>query len=191
MKKIVRYFAMLALSVASVSCGNESRHDSTEMAEDQNEERLGDRDDDDAEFAVEAADGGLMDVKLGTLALTKASSPQVKQFAQMVVDEHTKANNELKSLAQQKNISLPTVMGNEHQREYDNLSEKTGSDFDKAYMDLMVKDHKEDIKEFEEQAEEGEDPEIKAWASSKVPTLQKHLQQAETIQEAVKDSKSQ
>lgn len=173
-----------------VSCGNNGRQDSTEVAEEQNEESYQGDEDDDAEFAVEAADGSLMEVQLGTLALTKASSPEVKQFAQMMVDEHGKANNELKSLAQQKNITLPTVMGNERKKEYDNLSEKSGAEFDKEYMDLMVKDHKEDIEEFEEQSEESEDAEIKAWASSKVSTLRKHLQEAERIQDGLENTSS-
>ena len=180
---------MVALGLASVSCGNEGRQDSTEIAEDRNEETLSNKEDDDAEFAVEAADGGLMEVQMGTVALTKASSAQVKRFAQMMVDEHTKANSELKALAQQKNITLPTTMGNEHQRKVENLSEKTGAEFDKEYMDLMVRDHKEDIDEFEDQAEEGNDAEIKAWASSKLATLRKHLQEAERIQESLKNNK--
>ena len=190
MKKSIVCLLMPALMFTWMSCGNDGRQDSTEMAEERNEESYQGDDDDDAEFAVEAADGGLMEVELGTLALTKASSPEVKQFAQMMVDEHGKANSELKSLAQQKNITLPTVMGNEMKRKYDNLSEKSGAEFDKEYMDLMVKDHKDDIEEFEEQAEESKDAEIKAWASSKVSTLRKHLQEAERIQESLKNTSS-
>ena len=181
---------MSAIMLAGLSCGSKEGQDSAEMAEEQNEETFEDSNTkDDAEFAVEAANGGLLEVQLGTLALTKASSPQVKTFAQMMVDQHTQANNELKSLAQQKNITLPTVMGDDHQRKYDNLRDKTGAEFDKEYMDLMVKDHKEDIDEFEDQAEEGKDPELKQWASSKLATLRQHLQEAERVQEAVKDSK--
>src|SRR5688572_22529961 len=119
MKRSILNLLMLTLMFTWVSCGD-GRKDSTEMAEDQNEEALDNKKEDDAEFAVEAADAGLLEVQLGTLALTKASSPEVKRFAQMMVDDHTKANNELKALAQQKNISLPTTLGNEHQRKYDN-----------------------------------------------------------------------
>ena len=186
MKKSILYLLMMAVVVfTTVSCGG-GRDDSTERAEEQNEETLSNREDDDAEFAVEAADAGLMEVQLGTLALTKASSPEVKSFAQMMVDDHTKANNELKALAQQKNISLPTVIGNERQRKVENLSEKTGTEFDKEYMDLMVSEHKEAIDEFEDQAEKGKESEVKSWASSKVATLRQHLQEAERIQESVK-----
>jgi putative membrane protein len=190
MKRRFLCFMMSALMLTLVSCGNKGgQEDSTEVAEEQNEEALGNKAEDDAEFAVEAADGGLLEVQLGTLALTKASSAEVKKFAQMMVDQHTQANNELKSLAQQKSITLPTVMGNEYQRKYDNLKDKTGAEFDKDYMDLMVKDHKEDIDKFEDMAEDGKDPEIKSWASSKVPVLRQHLQEAERVQELVKDNK--
>ena len=185
MKKSILYFLMMAVVFTTVSCGG-GRDDSTEIAEEQNEETLTNKEDDAADFAVEAADAGLMEVELGTLALTKASSPEVKSFAQMVVDDHTKANNELKALAQQKNISLPMAMGNEHQRKVENLTEKTAAEFDKEYIDLMVRDHKDVIDEFEDEAEDGNDTEIKAWASSKVATLRRHLQEAERIQESLK-----
>ena len=179
---------MSALMFTWVSCGD-GRQDSAEVAEDQNEETVDNKKEDDAEFAVEAADAGLLEVQLGTMALTKASSPEVKQFAQKMVDDHTSANNELKALAQQKNITLPTTMGNEHQRKYDNFNDKTGEDFDKEYIDQMVKDHKEAIDEFEDQAEEGNDPELKSWASSKLTALRHHLTEAERIQEALKNKK--
>lgn len=178
---------MSALMFTWVSCGD-GRQDSTEVAEEQNEEALGNKTEDDAEFAVEAADAGMLEVQLGTLALTKASSPQVKQFAQMMVDDHTKANNELKTLAQQKNITLPTTLGNESQRTYDNFNEKTGEDFDKEYVDQMVKSHRETIDEFEDAAEEGKDSEVKSWASSKLTALRHHLEEAERLQETLKNN---
>lgn len=180
---------MSALMFTWVSCGD-GRQDSTEAAEDQNEETVDNKKEDDAEFAVKAADAGLLEVQLGTLALTKASSPQVKQYAQMMVDDHTKANNELTALAQQKNITLPTTLGNENQRRYDNFNEKTGADFDKEYMDQMVKDHRDVIDDFEEQAEDGNDADLKSWASSKLTGLRHHLEEAERIQETLKDNKN-
>jgi putative membrane protein len=188
MKKRILCLTMSALMFTWVSCGD-GRQDSTETAEDQNEETVDNKKEDDAEFAVKAADAGMLEVQLGTLALTKASSPQVKQYAQMMVDDHTKANNELKALAQQKNITLPTTLGNENQRRYNNFNEKTGADFDKDYMDQMVKDHRDVIDEFEDQAEDGNDAELKSWASSKLTALRHHLEEAERIQEAVKNNK--
>ncbi|MEX1238574.1 MAG: DUF4142 domain-containing protein [Cyclobacteriaceae bacterium] len=189
MKKSILYLLMSALMLIGLSCGsNDGRDDSTEIAEEQNEETFEkNKVEEDAEFAVEAADGSMLEVELGTMALTRATSPEVKQFAQKIVDEHTRSNNELKALAQKKNITLPTTMGDDHMRKYENLQEKTGPDFDKEYMDLMVKDHKEDIREFEEQAEDGSDLEIREWASSKLPTLRNHLEEAERVHETVKE----
>jgi putative membrane protein len=189
MKKSILYLFMSALMLIGLSCGsNDGRDDSTEIAEEQNEETFEkNKAEEDAEFAVEAADGSMLEVELGTMALTRAASPEVKQFAQKIIDEHTRSNNELKALAQKKNITLPTTMGDEHKRKYENLQEKTGPDFDKEYMDLMVKDHKDDIREFEEQVEDGSDLEIKEWASSKLPTLRNHLEEAERVHETVKE----
>ena len=182
---------MTALMMVLLACGSKNTgDDSKDMAEDQNDEKFQGDAEDDADFAVEAANGGMMEVQLGTLALTKATSPDVKSFAQMMVDDHTKANNELKSLAQQKNITLPSTLDNEHQRKFDNLNEKTGTDFDKEYMDLMVKDHKEDVRKFEDEGEDGKDADLKSWASGKVATLRHHLEEAQRIQDAVKDRDS-
>jgi putative membrane protein len=190
MKKRIYCLSLLVLAVTVVSCGSkDGGQDSADRAKDQNEEKFeSNKAEQDAAFAVEAANGGLLEVQLGTLAVTKASSPRVKQFGQMMVEDHTKANNELKALAQKKNMTLPTVMGDKHQRKYDNFAEKTGSDFDKAYMELIVEEHKEDINQFEKQAKEGNDPELKAWASAKLPTLQQHLREAEEIKKSLEEN---
>jgi putative membrane protein len=185
MKKRILYATMSALMFTWVSCGD-GRKDSTEAAEDQNEETVDNKKEDDAEFAVEAADAGMLEVQLGTLATTKASSPEVKKYAQMMVDDHTKANNELKALAQQKNITLPTTLSDEKQRRHDNFNDKTGADFDKDYIDQMVKDHRDVIDDFEDESDKGNDAELKSWATSKLTTLRHHLEEAERIQEALK-----
>jgi putative membrane protein len=182
---------LLSLFLAAISCESKKSDDSAEAAEEQNDEKLDDSDvKKDAEFAVEVADGGLMEVQAGTLAATKATSPQVKQFAQMMVDDHTKANNELKALAQEKSIVLPDVMSEKCQKKYYDLDKKEkGEDFDKEYIDLMVKDHKDDIDKFEKEADKGNDPEIKSWAAGKLATLRHHLEEAERIQDELKNKK--
>jgi putative membrane protein len=191
MKKTVWCFLMTTLMMMLLACGTKNGgDDSKDMAEDQNDEKFQGDAEDDADFAVEAASGGMMEVQLGTLALSKATSPDVKSFAQMMVDDHTKANNELKTLAQQKNITLPATLDDEHQRKFDNLNEKTGEDFDKDYIDLMVKDHKEDVRKFEDEGKDGKDADLKSWASGKVATLRHHLEEAQRIQDVVKDRDS-
>jgi putative membrane protein len=133
----------------------------------------------DTEFMTEAASGGMMEVELGQLAANKAVSADVKKFAKMMVTDHTKANNELKALAAQKGITLPTMLMEKHQKMVNDLTAKTGKDFDKEYMNMMVDDHKDDIDAFEKAADKGNDADIKAFAAKTVPTLKNHLQMAE------------
>ena len=189
MKKNILMMVLSVMLFSFVSCENKKNDDSKEVAEDQNKDNLKDSDvKKDADFAVEAADGGLYEVQLGTLALTKSTSPQLKQFAQMMVDDHTKANNELKTLAQQKGIALPDVMSEKCQKKYYDLDKKDkGEDFDKDYIDQMVKDHKDDIDKFEKEADKGNDGDIKAFAAGKLATLRHHLEEAQRIQDNLKD----
>jgi putative membrane protein len=173
------------------SCGTKSdQDDSKEIAEEQNEEKFDDTQLEDAtDFAVEAADGGMLEVQLGQLALTKASSPQVKEFAQSMIDDHSKANEELKNLAQSKNITLPSTLSEKNQKDYNDLAEKSGADFDKAYCEFMVKDHKDDLDKFKKAAEKAEDPDLKSWAAGKVPVLEHHLSMAEGLEKGIASNK--
>jgi putative membrane protein len=192
MKKIKTLSVLFAACFfALVSCGTKNnQEDSKEVAEEQNEQKLEDTNlEDDSEFVVAAADGGMLEVQLAQLALTKATSPKVKEFAQTMVDDHSKANEELKSLAQTKNITLPSTISEEKQKDYNDLSEKSGNEFDKAYSDYMVKDHKDDVDKFKKAAEGAEDADIKTWAANKVPVLEHHLSMAETMEDEVDGSK--
>ncbi|HEY1030884.1 MAG TPA: DUF4142 domain-containing protein [Flavipsychrobacter sp.] len=187
MKKTIFNTLLLAALLSAASCGNNNETDSKEIAEEQNEAKLDDTHlEKDAEFAVAAADGGMMEVELGKLAATNAASAQVKEFAQGMVTDHSQANEELKSLAASKNIALPATLSEDKQKKVNELAEKKGADFDKAYMDFMVDDHEEDIKKFQDEADNGNDAEIKGWASGKVPVLQHHLEMAKTTRDAVK-----
>lgn len=186
MKRIALNVLLAASLFTAVACNETKKDDSTEVAEDQNEAKFNDRMEDDTEFAVAAADGGMLEVELGKLAQKNGMSTVVKDFGKMMETDHTKANDELKNLAQAKNITLPTMMSNDSQKTYDDLAAKTGKDFDKDYADHMVKDHKKDIDKFKEEAQDGKNADLKAWAAEKVPTLEMHLQKAEAMQDAVK-----
>lgn len=135
----------------------------------------------DANFAMKAAQGGMAEVQLGQLAAQKASNPDVKAFGQQMVDDHTKANDQLKSVAAQENMTLPTTLDAKDQKLMTKLQGLSGPDFDKTYMKAMVKDHKDDIKEFQKEADKGKDPQIKNFASQTLPTLQQHLSKAESV----------
>ena len=97
----------------------------------------------------------------------------------MMVKDHSKANDELKAAAKEKNITLPPIMSDKCQKKVSDLAEKKGTDFDKAYAGLMVSDHKDDIDEFKKEAEKGMDKQLSAWAKGKVPVLEHHLMMAE------------
>lgn len=157
---------------------NMTTDDSTKMAQ-------GTVDDRTKDFMNEAAMGGMAEVELGKLAQEKATNPRVKNFGEMMVKDHSAANNELKSIAEKKSAALPTDMG-KHKDHYEDLSKKKGTDFDKAYMKMMVDDHQDDIDAFEKTAENGTDPDVKTFASQKLPTLRKHLDSAKAINKSLK-----
>jgi putative membrane protein len=136
----------------------------------------------DAEFAVAAADGGMLEVALGKLAVKKGTSQTIKKLGAQMVTDHSKANMELKALAAQKNIVLPENMSDKCQKEVSDLDEKKGNDFDKAYADLMVKDHKDDIDDFKKESEKGNDSQVSAWAKNTIPVLEHHLMMSEDAQ---------
>jgi putative membrane protein len=190
MKNCVVKFLALAFVVFLSACENKRNEDSTEVAEEQNEANKDSDKKKDADFAVDVADGGLYEVQLSTMALTKATSPEVKKFAQMMVDDHTKANNELKALASEKGIALPDVMGEKKQKKYYDMErDEKKENFEKNYMDEMVDDHKEMINTFEKEAENGNDADLKSWAAGKIAALRHHLEEAERVRELVKEAK--
>jgi putative membrane protein len=139
----------------------------------------------DQTFVTKAARGGLAEVELGKLAVEKATNDQVKQFGQKMVDDHGKANDELKSLAQTKNITLPTEVTTKDKLLHERLSKLSGAAFDRAYMQAMLKDHREDVNEFRIESRSGSDPEVKQWAGKTLPTLEGHLKLAQDDNKAV------
>jgi putative membrane protein len=139
----------------------------------------------DNSFVMEAAKGGMAEVQMGTLARDKASNADVKKFGQRMVDDHSKANDELKAIAAAKGVTLPASLDASHQAVYDRISKLNGAAFDKAYMKDMVSDHKKDVAEFRKQSQSGRDPEIKAFAAKTLPTLEEHLKMAESIEASV------
>jgi putative membrane protein len=130
------------------------------------------------EFVKHAAQGGMAEVELGRIAADKASDPDVKQFGQRMVDDHSKANDELKNLASSKGIQLPAKTDPKHQALIDRLNKLSGQEFDRAFMQAMTTDHNHDVAEFQRYARSGSDPEVKAWAEKTLPTLQDHQQLA-------------
>lgn len=139
-------------------------------------------------WVTKAAEGGMMEVELGKLAQQQASSEEVKKFGQRMVDDHTKANDELSKIASSKGITLPTSLSAKHQATKDRLSKLSGAAFDRAYMEDMVRDHRADVADFRKESTSGQDAEVKAFAAKTLPTLEEHLRMAEQTEAAVKSS---
>lgn len=140
----------------------------------------------DRDFVLEAGSGGMMEVQLGKLAAANASSAKVKEFGKMMVTDHTKANTELKAVAATKNITIPDALMDKHQKSVDELKSKKGAEFDKAYVDMMVDDHKDDISKFEDESSKGNDADVKAFATKTLPVLKTHLTHITTIKDSMK-----
>jgi len=129
-------------------------------------------------FVNEAARGGMAAVELGRLAVQRALDPDIKAFAQRMVDDHTRANDELKQLAERKKWKLPTQTTSTQEMTYNRLHDKAGADFDREYAKAMVKHHDHDVKMFETYAESGKDADLKSFAASTIATLRDHQQMA-------------
>jgi putative membrane protein len=136
----------------------------------------------DADFLVEAASGGMMEVQLGQLAQTKSSDHQVKDFGALMTSDHGKGGEKLKALAISKNITLPDSISTGQQKEKEKLQKKKGEEFNRAYINMMVSDHKKDIREFEKTANNATNSDIKAFARNSLPMLYMHLDSAKNIQ---------
>jgi len=127
---------------------------------------------------MEAAKGGMMEVQMGHMGQEKGTSSGVKALAKQLVDDHTKANDELMSLAKQKGITLPADNAPAMPK---GLNGKSGDDFDREFARMAVDDHQKDIAAFEKEANSGTDPDLKAWASKTLPTLHSHLDAAKAL----------
>jgi putative membrane protein len=139
----------------------------------------------DQAFAQKAAAGGAAEVELAQLAMEKASSDAVKQLASRIQSDHSKANQQLASIGSSKGWQLPSSPAAEHQATKSKLEKLSGADFDRAYVEAMVKDHRKDIREFEREASNGADDAVKQFASSTLPTLKQHLEMAESAHQSL------
>src|SRR5580700_5897663 len=133
----------------------------------------------DQDFAVNTAIAGMTEIQAGQLAEQKTAAKDVKEYAEMMVNDHTAAANKLTAIATQKNITLPSTLTPDAQKNLDNLQQESGKKFDKDYMAMMVSDHKKVIGAFENESKNGSDADIRAFADSTLHTLRVHLEKAE------------
>lgn len=141
---------------------------------------------DDAEFVKNAASGGMLEVELGKHVAAHAADAKVRSFAERMVTDHGKANQELKAVASAAGLRVPSELDAKHREKLAELSALKGEALDDAYMKEMVEDHEHDVAAFREQAEQGESP-IDRWAAKTVPTLEAHLAQAKSVSQRVGD----
>jgi len=191
MKKLSLWISVITLLLSTNACKN-NKHDSVSKADSLNKlkdttrslsiavERA------DAEFTVKAASGSMAEVELGKMAQQKGMSKQVKNFGAMMITDHSKINDLIRALAVTKNISIPKAPGADEQKVISKLSGKSGKDFDKAYIDGMIYDHKADIRLFETAAKKCRDPDVKSFAAKTLPILQEHLDAISAIKDSMK-----
>jgi putative membrane protein len=139
----------------------------------------------DSHFVANAASGGMVEVQLGHLAEARGNSPDVKNFGRRMVADHSDAGAKLQAVASKEGMSVSSTLNQEDQATYNKLRNLSGADFDRAYADAMVKDHEQDIAEFEREAKSGKDSAVRQFAQDTLPTLREHLKLAQAMQKSV------
>jgi putative membrane protein len=156
--------AMLGLAIA------------TRPAQGQNEQKLADKD-----FIAKAGSTGQLQVKASELAVQKSTNTDLRSYAQQMIKDHTKANQELTTLLTRQGQAAPVAMDPSDTETLDRLSKLQSYDFDKAYGEVQLRTHERAVALFQQASKECEDPDLKAWAAKTLPTLREHLQMAQRI----------
>lgn len=194
MKK--QFFSIIGAAIVLASCnGNSSSKDSVEKADSANTQKMDSSqaaqpaiktDEASTNFLVKAANGGMAEVKLAELAKEKSANNSIKDFASMMITDHGAANDKVKALAAERNVTIPGQPDNEEQKKYDDLNKKTGADFDKAYVDAMVKGHSSTLDMFQNAKDKVGDSSVKTFIGSTIPVIQHHLETIKGIKKAMK-----
>ncbi|GAA3917478.1 DUF4142 domain-containing protein [Chitinophaga oryziterrae] len=196
MKKLLDFYLGLAFIFLFISCNNSPSSDSVKNAKDSNAAKIESRkgaespgdslaavpSKADADFLVNAASRGMMDVQLGQLAQSHSTNQGVKAFGTMMIKDHGEGSITLKDLAAAKRVTLPATVSNRQQKVIDNLQKKKGAEFDKTYIRIMVSNHKKDINEFEKEGKKGADPQVMTFANNSLAMLRKHRDSAIALQ---------
>jgi len=183
---------LLAIPLMTMACNNSNHKDSVDKADSANQAKKENNppsqmiDESSSTFLVKAADIGMAEVATGKLASAKAVDAGVKSFAEMMVNDHTGVNAQVKALAAKKNVTLPDSVSEEHKKMADDLQKKSRKDFDKAYMDDMVKGHENAVSLFQNAAQSVKDADVKAFIDNTLPKLQQHLENAKAVRSALK-----
>jgi len=194
MKKVTA--ALIVTALVAWACNSNETKDSVEKADSTNKSNMdssgaGNKatvtaDAETSEFLVRAADAGMAEVQIGQTAQSKAVNARVKAFAAMMVHDHSAANDKVKTIASQRNVTLPDSISSDHKKAMKDLEKKSGRDFDKAYMDAMVKGHEKVVDMFEKSGDKVNDTEVKTFINNTLPTIKAHLDSAKAIRKSLK-----
>ncbi len=200
MKRLFNYCAIAVMTFGFFACGG-GQADSTRDAKDSNAVKMDSTGSDstkgtssipstvskdDAAFVVNTANAGMTEIQAGQLAQQQGHAKDVKDYGTMMVNDHTAAADKLKAIAASKNITLPATLSPDASKAVSDLQAKQGKDFDKAYIDQMISDHKKVISSFENEAKNGSDADIRGFADSTLHTLRHHLDEAEKCHKMMK-----
>ena len=191
MKKIISlskiFLGAGLLLFAMNSCKNEPKHDDPiESADEHNEAKFETKDiADDASFLTDAADINRKEIEIGKLALHKGTSPEVKKFAQTLIDDHTRSLEELKAVASKNTITLPEEISEEGREEYYKLNKLSASDFDKSFINAMLEGHDKAVDKITEISQKATNEEVKLWASRQTSVFLAHHEEAKKLKEKI------
>lgn len=191
MKKVILFFASGLLIVACNNAGKDSveKADSANKANADTAMNHGNTvvaDEASSSFLVRVANSGLAEVQMASMAQSKATRQDIKDFAAMLYHDHSLLNEKVKTLASQRNMTLPATVSDDKQSTISSLDKKSGKAFDKEFIDVMIRDHKEGIDLFKKAVQDSKDTEVKNFADQTVPSLQMHLDSAQAIQKRLK-----
>ncbi len=189
--KTLHYFMGMATAILILSaCGSADRR----TADDSVEQAMNVNDttalvyEDDADFAVRAADAGLAEIQLGRLAMERATDPRIKDFATRMVRDHEQVNDELLAIAARHEITLPPAASADKVDKERELREKTGQDFDREYIEVIVDEHDDAVSLFEDASSDARNADLQAFAAKTLPALKKHLEEARSLRDSISPS---
>jgi putative membrane protein len=133
-------------------------------------------------FVHTAANANTMEIQSSEVALQKSTNEQVKDFANLMIKDHSRIGDELESIAQKQNLQLPKGLDSKSQSSLKRLQSESGTRFDRTYAPMMLKGHQQAVRLFQSYAQNGDDQQLKEWAQQTLPTLQEHLRRAEAME---------
>lgn len=173
MKPMITYILMAGLLAFSVAC---------DKGDDVTDDLIGEID---RQFILSAADEGLFQVNAGQVASSNATLETLQDFGQLMVDDYSKAGQDLQKLAGDKKVEIPTTLSDDRQQQLDSLSMVTGEPFDTLYVNQMNTSHDRMIRLFETEAVAGKDIEVKSWAAERLNVIRAHAAQAKTLKDSL------